>query len=214
MKSSPTRPTSNMRKVLFVTTSLGKLQEARAVAKRYGLTLLGSEDLGIDSNYVENGKSYQENTLIKIQHSMAQDPAVGLTTIADDSGFEITALGNRPGIHTHRWFQKFENDANFSHYFEDKIKNLSGDTRKVSLVTWASFVSDQGETKSYHASIEGVILPRPVNDVSQKEGFLLRSLFYVPKYQCMLHELSPLYEQQELRDPRSICLDKMFRDLR
>lgn len=57
-------------------------------------------DLSFDKEIEENGKSLEENALIKARYFKE---ATGLNCIAEDSGLEVTALDNEPGIYSARY---------------------------------------------------------------------------------------------------------------
>ena len=51
----------------------------------------------------ETGKTFEENALIKAKHAARNHKN---WVLADDSGLEIEALDNQPGIYTGRWYYK------------------------------------------------------------------------------------------------------------
>ena len=71
--------------------------------------LITSNDIGI-KDVKETGKSFQENSLIKVKSIPEKYIA-----ISDDSGLSVTSLGGRPGIYSSRfqkncggWFEAME----------------------------------------------------------------------------------------------------------
>ena len=66
-----------------------------------GISFYGLSDLNIKLPEVEeNGKTYAENALIKAK---AVQAFTTMPVISDDSGLEITALNNEPGLHSARY---------------------------------------------------------------------------------------------------------------
>ncbi len=88
-------------KIVVATTNEHKLNELKDMAKNYDLELLSLKDINFVDEIIEDGLSYEENSLIKVKAIMNK---TDLPVMADDSGLEIDALGEHyPGIHTHRY---------------------------------------------------------------------------------------------------------------
>ncbi|WP_459130113.1 RdgB/HAM1 family non-canonical purine NTP pyrophosphatase [Guggenheimella bovis] len=89
-----------MKTIVFATQNSGKVEEMRFLVKDWGIELLSLKDLGITVDIEENGETYLENARIKAEAiKKLTDHAV----LSDDSGLEVKALGNRPGIHSARY---------------------------------------------------------------------------------------------------------------
>ncbi|MCQ3034731.1 MAG: RdgB/HAM1 family non-canonical purine NTP pyrophosphatase [Bacilli bacterium] len=89
-----------MFEILLSSNNAHKLHEYRCMLEPFGIKVLSLKDKGIVDDADENGSTYFENSLIKAK-------SVGRFTdmpiIADDSGLEVVALGNFPGLHTARF---------------------------------------------------------------------------------------------------------------
>src|SRR5258708_2322566 len=55
---------------------------------------------GVDTDVEETGTTFAENAEIKARAAVA---ATGVTSIADDAGVEIDALGGQPGLYSKRF---------------------------------------------------------------------------------------------------------------
>ena len=87
--------------LLVATNSAHKLKEIRAILSPFHITVYGMKDLNLDIGEVEeNGKTYYDNALIK---ATALQKLTTMPIIADDSGLEITALDNKPGMFSARF---------------------------------------------------------------------------------------------------------------
>ena len=62
-----------------------------------GLEVVSMKDAGIKADIEENGKTYEENALIKARAVAAFTKDI---VMADDSGLEIDALNKEPGIYS------------------------------------------------------------------------------------------------------------------
>ncbi len=86
-------------KLVIATHNQGKLEEIQALLAPYGVEVVGAAALGL-AEPEETETTFVGNARIKA-HAAAQ--ATGLPALADDSGIEIEALGNKPGVHTADW---------------------------------------------------------------------------------------------------------------
>ena len=81
--------TSNPHKVEEFQTMLGPNVEVKSM-----------KDLGQEVSIVEDGKTFEENALIKAR---ALYKVIHQPVISDDSGLEVDALDKKPGVHSARW---------------------------------------------------------------------------------------------------------------
>ena len=81
--------TRNLKEIVIASTNLNKLNEFNAVLTPKGFKLLSRLDLNFENEIEETGSTFEQNALIKAK---AVFDAVGLPTIADDSGLEVDAL--------------------------------------------------------------------------------------------------------------------------
>ena len=87
--------------IILATNNKHKLQEVREILSPHKIVVYGLNDLNIKvPEAEENGVTYAENALIKAK-SIQQ--VTTMPIIADDSGLEITALNNEPGLHSARY---------------------------------------------------------------------------------------------------------------
>ena len=87
--------------MILATNNKHKLLEVREILSPYHIIVYGLGDLASKLEDVEeNGKTYSENALIKAK---AVQKLTTMPVIADDSGLEISALNNEPGLHSARY---------------------------------------------------------------------------------------------------------------
>ncbi|MDO6729814.1 RdgB/HAM1 family non-canonical purine NTP pyrophosphatase [Marinovum sp. 2_MG-2023] len=87
------------KKLVIATHNKGKLEEIQDLLKPYGIEVVGAAELGL-AEPDETEDTFVGNARIKA-HAAAQ--ATGLPALADDSGIEIEALDNAPGVYTADW---------------------------------------------------------------------------------------------------------------
>ena len=87
--------------IILATNNKHKLKEVREILSPHKIVVYGLSDLMAKPEEVnENGKTYAENALIKAK---AVQKITTMPIISDDSGLEITALNNEPGLHSARY---------------------------------------------------------------------------------------------------------------
>ena len=90
--------------LLVATNNAHKLKEIRQILSPHRITVYGMKDLNIDiGEVIEDGKTYYENALIKAK---ALQSKTKMPIIADDSGLEVLALNNKPGIYSARFAEE------------------------------------------------------------------------------------------------------------
>jgi XTP/dITP diphosphohydrolase len=87
-------------KLLIATTNAGKKREFLSLLSGSNLQLIFPDELGIKMDVEETGNTYTENAILKAE---ALCKLSGLTTLSDDTGLEVAALGGRPGIFSARY---------------------------------------------------------------------------------------------------------------
>ena len=86
--------------LLVATTNPGKLKEILALLEGAPVRIVTLADFPDVAEPDETGTTFAENALIKAR---AYAALTSLSTVAEDSGLEIDALGGEPGIHSARY---------------------------------------------------------------------------------------------------------------
>jgi XTP/dITP diphosphohydrolase len=84
--------------LLIGSNNKGKLKEIKALLPKC-MKIYSTSDFNIKSP-VENGKTFEENSIIKSKYFSKK---TNLPCLADDSGLEIDILNKAPGIYSARW---------------------------------------------------------------------------------------------------------------
>jgi len=132
----------------------------------------------------EIGTTYWENARIK---ALAYAQATGLTTIAEDSGFEVDALGGEPGVQSARFLDP---TTSYPDRFAEIYRRLAAD--KPSGLSSARFVTAlavaRGDELLFEteSAIEGTVAPEPRG----QHGFGYDPIFYYPPFGGTVAQLS------------------------
>ena len=85
--------------LLVASHNKGKLEEIARLLQPYGVAAVSAADLGLPEP-AETESTFVGNARIKA-HAAAK--ATGLPALSDDSGIEVEALSNAPGVYTADW---------------------------------------------------------------------------------------------------------------
>ena len=162
-------------KILVGTNNIGKLKEISDLLPK-NLEIHSTSDFKIKSP-VENGKTFEENSLIKARYFSKKSKMVCLS---DDSGLEIDILEGAPGIYSARWGGKkgdFVKAMNKVFKELDK-KNKNWKTKKIKarFICALTIYGPKQKTINSVGRIEGYISPL----MKGKNGFGYDPIF-IPK---------------------------------
>ena len=162
-------------KILIGTNNIGKLKEIRDLLPK-NLEIYSTRDFKIKSP-VENGKTFEENSLIKAKYFSKKSK---MTCLSDDSGLEIDILDGDPGIYSARWGGKkgdFIKAMNRVFKELDK-KNKNWKTKKIKarFICALTIYGPKQKTINSVGKIEGYISPL----MKGKNGFGYDPIF-IPK---------------------------------
>jgi len=143
--------------ILLASNNPGKVAELQTLlADMQGLGLLTPADLGLDLEVVEDGSSYAENAAKK---ALAFSKASGIMCLADDSGLEVEALDNAPGLYSARYApKKGADDADRRAFM---LKQLKGKTEpwKAVFRSTVCVATNGGELHYAEGECIGRIIP-------------------------------------------------------
>ena len=108
--------------IILATNNKHKLKEVREILTPHRIIVYGLSDLASKLEDVEeNGNTYAENALIKAK---AVQKITTMPVISDDSGLEITALNNEPGIHSARYAESLGGHDNAIKEILKRLENV------------------------------------------------------------------------------------------
>ena len=171
-------------RIVFATGNAGKIKEIRMIMEDTGLEVVSMKDAGIKADIEENGKTYEENALIKARAVAAFTKDI---VMADDSGLEIDALNKEPGIYSARYLGE---DTPYSIKNANLIQRLSGvpdPERTARFVCAIAAVLPDGTVLHSYGTIEGII----GYEEQGENGFGYDPIFYLPQYGCTTAQLEP-----------------------
>ena len=163
-------------KLILATSNKDKAREIAEILSDTPFVVTTMKEEGFDPDIVEDGKTFEENALIKARtvHALAQNAYV----MADDSGLCIDALDGAPGIYSARFCgENSTYPEKFAKIFE-MLKDVPEEKRTAKVVCSIAVVRPDGSEVTVRGEVCGVLHEKPMGD----GGFGYDPIFYVPEF--------------------------------
>lgn len=197
-------------RMIFATGNADKMKEIRMILADLGLEIQSMREAGVDIDIVENGKTFEENALIKAV-AIAEELKncnVRAVVLADDSGLEIDYLNKEPGIYSARYLGENTSYTIKNANLIERLAGVSDEKRTARFVCAIAAVFPDGRTFQTRATIEGQI----GYEEKGKNGFGYDPIFYLPEYGMYSAELAP--EEKNRISHRGKALEEMKKVLK
>ena len=183
-------------RLVFATNNQHKTAEvAKILAPDYDV--LNLKDINCLVNIPETGDTFAENATLKSTYVFEN---FGLDCFADDSGLEVEALNNEPGIYSARYSGVKDDTINL----QLLLKNMDGQTnRKARFKTVISLLKN-GENHLFEGVIEGTITSNP----SGTNGFGYDPIFKPNGYDITFAEMD-MAEKNKISH-RALAMQKLI----
>jgi XTP/dITP diphosphohydrolase len=167
-----------MNELVFATNNQYKADEVgQLLSGQY--KILSLKDIGCDVDIPETGHTFAENAALKSKYVLDN---YHLDCFGDDSGLQVDALNNEPGIFSAR-YSGTRNDQNNLELVLEKMRGISNRSARFTTVICLS----QGiDTHFFEGSIEGIIRNVPVGD----QGFGYDPIFQPDGYEITFAEMT------------------------
>ncbi|MDD3405533.1 MAG: non-canonical purine NTP diphosphatase [Sphingobacteriia bacterium] len=165
--------------LVFATNNKHKLDEVTAILKN-SVAIAGLSEIGCHTNIPETGHSLQENAL---QKALFVYDNYHCNCFADDTGLEVEALNEEPGVYSARYAGE---PVNFEANIDKLLDNLRGITnRKARFRTIVALIMD-----NHNFFFEGIINGYILTERKGHNGFGYDSVFVPDRYNETFAELS------------------------
>jgi len=191
-----------MKEIVIASKNEHKIVEISNILTPLGYKVLSLFDFDYFPEIIEDGKSFKENALIKAKTLSLH---LNKTIIADDSGLEVFALNNEPGIYSARYAGE---NKSYSDNNELLLKNLEGvSNRKARFVTsMCVYYLDKDPI-----FVEDYLYGEISREYVGENGFGYDPIFYIPNLNKNLAELS--LEEKNKISHRALCLKQLIKYL-
>ena len=192
------------KKLVFATGNQGKVNEFKQMlGEQYDIYSM--KDLGLDIEIVEDGKTFEENAILKAEAVMK---ATGEMVLADDSGLEVDYLDKAPGIYSARYLGEDTPYTIKNNHIIKQLDGVEGEARSARFVCAIACAFPDGRNITVRGVIEGQI----GYEEKGENGFGYDPIFYVPEFGCTTAELPS--EEKNKVSHRGKALKAMYEELK
>lgn len=192
--------TKGMIKLVFATNNVHKTEEVKALLwPKY--EVLNLVDIGCFDDIPETGMSFAENATLKSSYVTEH---FNLNCFADDSGLEVEALDNEPGIFSARYSGSRGDELNLN-FLLTKMQGVIN--RKARFKTVISLMKD-GENFLFEGVINGQLRNKPIGTA----GFGYDPIFQPDDYTETFAQMT--MEKKNEISHRAIAMRKLIEFLK
>ncbi len=167
-------------KLVVATTNPGKLTEITGILHGTNVELVTLRDFPDVAEPEEPGETFADNARLK---ALYYADATGLPAVADDSGLEIAALDNAPGVQSARWYGA-DYEVKFRKIYELlRARGLRGSPARF---VCAVALADRGRILF---EAEGIVRGEVARQPRGTNGFGYDPIFFYPPLNRTLGEL-------------------------
>lgn len=146
--------------LILATNNKHKLKEVREILSPHKITVYGLNDLNLKPKDVEeNADTYAGNALIKAK---SIQELTTMPIIADDSGLEIEAMDNQPGLHSARFAEQYGGHENAIKVILENLKKK--DNRKARFVCDIILLNEGDKPLLFEGIVPGHIAEEPYGE--------------------------------------------------
>lgn len=186
--------------LLSGTTNQDKISEFYALIDDRKVNLKSLRDFENFPDVVEDGHTFKENAAKKARVYFEH---FGLPVFADDSGLEVFALDNEPGVYSARYAGEDTTYYKNNLLLIEKIKQIPEDQRQARFVCIICY-KDKEQELFFTGTTGGIIL----TEFRGGNGFGYDPLFYVPELKKTYAELS--MEEKNYVSHRGKAIEKFI----
>ncbi len=171
-----------MRELLVATRNKKKLKEIKELLQDLDLTITSLADYPDLPMIEEDGKTFAENAIKKAATIALYTKKL---TMGEDSGIEIKALNNRPGVFSARYSGDNATDKKNNAKLLKELKGIPSAKRQARYRCLVALVDRHGIVDVVRGSCSGLIATKERGT----NGFGYDPLFVIPRYGKTFGEL-------------------------
>jgi XTP/dITP diphosphohydrolase len=173
-----------MKELLIATRNKGKVREIRDLLKDLDLKITSLDDYPDLPKIEEDGKTFADNALKK---AATISQYAKCLVMGEDSGLEVRALNNRPGIYSSRYSGENATDKKNNARLLKDLRGVALKKRQARYRCFVALTDGKGIVAVVNGSCAGLIALRSAG----ANGFGYDPLFYLPRFQKTFGALDP-----------------------
>lgn len=158
--------------ICLATNNLHKIEEIKSVLGNH-FSIKTLKEIGCTEELPETGNTLEENSLQKAKYIFDK---YKIACIADDSGLEIEALNNKPGVDSAHYAGKQRNDSDNINKVLSELNLI--ENRSSNFKTVITYIDSKGIVNQFVGIIEGIIIDKKIGEsgfgydpIFKPEGF-------------------------------------------
>ncbi|MGL5478338.1 MAG: XTP/dITP diphosphatase [Clostridium sp.] len=193
-----------MKKLILASNNSKKIREIKEILKDIPLSIKSLKEEGIDIDVVEDGKTFEENSMKKakeIKEYLLSKGQKDFIVMADDSGLSVDSLNGAPGIYSARYSGEHGNDLENNKKLLRELKDSKN--RDAKFVCVISLINDKDKEIVVRGEVEGKITEK----LSVEGGFGYDPLFFYEGFNKTFGEATS--EEKNSVSHRGVALKKL-----
>lgn len=172
-----------MPELLLASSNQGKIKEYCLLLDGLGYRITTLAEQQIEEVVAESGSNYEQNARLK---AITYAGLSQLTTLADDSGLEVDALGGEPGVQSARFAGQAATDADKVNLLLARLNGIPWERRTARFKCVIAVASREGLSEVCYGECQGMI----AFEAKGENGFGYDPIFYLPETGKTMAELS------------------------
>lgn len=173
-----------MKEILLGTHNVHKVKEITALLDGLPVRIKTLNDFPDIKPVEEDGRTLEENATKK---AVEYAHRTNLFTLADDTGLEVPAIRNEPGVYSARYAGENCTFADNNRKLLERMKSLKGKKRAA---RFRCVIACCNPDTNMIRSVEGAIHGSIVEKIKGAGGFGYDPVFYVPELKRTLAEMT------------------------
>ena len=187
-----------MKELLFFSHNQKKIEEINKIFTSNSINIHNLNSFKDAKEPKEVGKTFSANAKIKSAYGQKK---FNISCFADDSGFCVEALNNKPGVRSKRFLEKFSSNSDAFDYIISNVEKKNND--KAFFVTAISLTINPGHHIVFLGRVNGRVSLKPKG----RNGFGYDSIFIPDNYKKTFAEMK-LLEKNKISH-RKIAVTKL-----
>ena len=171
-----------MRELIVATRNKGKLREIKELLADLDFKIVSLDELAAMPKIIEDGQTFKDNAIKKAVTIARHTQKL---TLGEDSGLEVKALANQPGVYSARFSGANATDEKNNAKLLRLLRGLALNKRQARYRCFAALADEKGVVGVVSGSCSGLIATRHKG----KNGFGYDPLFLIPRYGKTFGEL-------------------------
>lgn len=152
-------------KIIYGSGNKAKVENVKKYfdANKIDIEVLSLKDIRFDREIIENGKTFEENSLIKAKaiKEFCNEKNINEIIITDDAGLCVDALNGRPGVFSARYAGDHASQEETIAKLLDEMKDVLESKRTAQFVCVLTAICTNGEIVTARGETKGSIAQKP-----------------------------------------------------